>query len=52
MGAELGGPVLVALSYLPLLFVTCEDGAYSDCAFATGVFTDSAFVIGAFTHSA
>ena len=26
----------MALFYLPLLFVTCADGACSDCAFATG----------------
>ena len=53
MGAELGGPVLVALFYLPLLFVTCADGACSDCAFATGfLLIDSAFVDGAFIRSA
>ena len=45
MGPELGGPVMVALFYLPLLFVTFADGACSDCAFATGVFIYSAFVM-------
>ena len=52
MGPELGGPVMVALFYLPLLFVTFADGACSDCAFATGVFINGAFVDGAFIKSA
>jgi hypothetical protein len=38
MGAELGGPVLVALFYLPLLSVTCADGAFIDRAFTAGAF--------------
>ena len=60
MGAELGGPVLMALFYLPLLCVICADGACSDCAFATRVLliaplliVDSgAFIVGAFIHGA
>ena len=53
MGAELGGPVLVALCYLPLLFVTCAGGRCRDRAFATGfLLIDGAFVDGAFISSA
>ena len=38
MGAELGVPVLVAAFYLPLLYITCTDGAFSDRAFNAGAF--------------